>query len=91
VRHGFADRGIGIEDDVPGGVVGQADGQRGDQLAAAGLGYDPAAQPGPDEMQLGFLCGHPRYADQELADIPVMPTRSYEYAAGLAGIVSRSA
>ena len=33
-----------------------------------------------------------RYPDKtSYADIPVMPTRSYEYAAGLAGIVSRSA
>jgi hypothetical protein len=48
---------------MAGGIVGQPDGQRGDQLAAAGLGQDPAAQPGPDEMELGFLCGHRRYAD----------------------------
>ena len=54
VREGAADGGVGVEDDVPGGVVGQPDGQRGDQLAAAGLGHDPAAQPGPDEMQFGF-------------------------------------
>ena len=45
------DGGVGVEDDVPGGVVDQADRQRHDQLAAAGLGQDPAAQPGPDEMQ----------------------------------------
>ena len=61
-----ADGGIGVEDDVPGGVVDQPDRQRGDQLTAAGLGHDPAAQPGPDEMQLGFLCGHRRYADHAL-------------------------
>ena len=48
------DGGVGVEDDVPGGVVGQADGQRHDQLAAAGLGQDPAAQPGPDEMELSL-------------------------------------
>ena len=54
MRDGAADGGVGVEDDVPGGVVGQPDGQRGDQLPAAGLGHDPAAQPGPDEMQLGF-------------------------------------
>ena len=48
------DGGVGVEDDVPGGVVGQPDGQRGDQLAAAGLGDDPAAQPGPDEMELSL-------------------------------------
>ncbi len=39
---------------MPGGVVGEPDGQRGDELAAAGLGDDPAAQPGPDEVQFGF-------------------------------------
>ena len=49
------DGGVGVEDDVPGGVVGQPDGQRHDQLAAAGLGEDPAAQPGPDEMELNSL------------------------------------
>ena len=74
------DGGVGVEDDVPGGVVDQADRQRDDQLAAAGLGDDPAAQPGPDEMQFSFLCGHRRYADQ-----------SCEFAAGLAGSASRSA
>ena len=64
MRDGAADGGVGVEDDVPGGVVGQADGQRDDQLAAAGLGHDPAAQPGPDEMQLGF--GHLAFhAEQE--------------------------
>ena len=30
-----------VEDDVAGGIVGRTDGQRGDQLAAAGLGHDP--------------------------------------------------
>ena len=54
VRDGAADGGVGVEDDVAGGVVGQPDGQRGDQLPAAGLGHDPAAQPGPDEMQFCF-------------------------------------
>ena len=48
------DGGVGVEDDVPGGVVGQADRQRHDELAAAGLGQDPAAQPGPDEMELSL-------------------------------------
>ena len=31
-----ADGGVGVGDDVAGGVVGQPDWQRGDQLAAAG-------------------------------------------------------
>ena len=50
------DGGVGIEDDVPGGVVGQADRERHDQLAAAGLGQLTAAQPGLDEVELAF--GH---------------------------------
>ena len=37
MRDGAADGGVGVEDDVPGGVVGQADRQRGDQLGIAGL------------------------------------------------------
>jgi hypothetical protein len=53
----------GAGDDVAGGVAGQPGGQRGDQFPAAGLGQDAAAQPGPDEVQLGFLCGPGRYAD----------------------------
>ncbi len=61
VFQGAADGGVGVEDDVPGGVVGQADGQRHDQLAAAGLGQHPAPQPGPDEMELSLaeLAFHP--------------------------------
>jgi hypothetical protein len=66
VREGAPDGGVGVEDDVTGGVVDQPDGQRGDQLGAAGLGDDPAAKPGSDEVQFGFLCGHRRYADHEL-------------------------
>ena len=53
---GALDGGVGVEDDVPGGIVDQADRQRHDELAAAGLGQLPAAQPGPDEMELSF--GH---------------------------------
>jgi hypothetical protein len=64
VPQGALDGGVGVEDDVPGGVVGQADRQRGDQLAAAGLGDDPAAQPGPDEMELS-LGELPFHAQQE--------------------------
>jgi hypothetical protein len=66
VRECAADGGVGVEDDVPGGVVDQPDGQRGDELAAAGLGHDPAAQPGPDEVELSLLCGLRRYADHAL-------------------------
>ncbi|MDV6247089.1 hypothetical protein R3Q17_37425 [Rhodococcus opacus] len=64
VRQGAADRGVGVEDDVVGGVVDQADQERHDQLAAASLGQLPAAQPGLDEMQFGFLCGPHRCADR---------------------------
>ena len=62
MREGAADGGVGVQDGVAGGVVGRPDGQRGDQLAAAGLGDDPAAQPGPDEMEFGFgeLPFHPQ-------------------------------
>ena len=61
---GALDGGVGVEGDVPGGVVGQPDRERGDQLAAAGLGDDPAAQPGPDEMELS------------LRELPFRPRRS---------------
>ena len=63
VCQGVADRGVGVEDDVPGGVVDQPDRQWCDQFTAAGLGGHPAAQPGLDEMQLSLLCGLARYAD----------------------------
>jgi len=56
VPQGALDGGVGVEDDVPGGVVDQPDRQRHDQLAAAGLGQLPAAQPGLDEVELTF--GH---------------------------------
>ena len=63
MRHGAADGGVGVQDDVAGGVVDQADRQRHDQLAAAGLGQLPAAQPGLDEMELSLLCRPRDYAD----------------------------
>jgi hypothetical protein len=62
VREGLLDGGIGVEDNLAGGVVGQADGQRGDELTAAGLGQDAAAQPGPDEVQFSLLCRPQDYA-----------------------------
>jgi hypothetical protein len=67
--HGAAHRGVGVGDDVPGGVVDEPDGQRHDQFAAAGLGQLPAAQPGPDEMELGFtdLPFHPQ--DQSVVEV----------------------
>jgi len=55
VPDGGLDPGVGVEDDVPGGVVGQPDGQRHDELAAAGPGDDPALQPGPDEVELAAM------------------------------------
>jgi len=45
-------------------VVGKADWEGERELAAAGLGQDPAAHPGAQEMQFSFLCGLLRYADQ---------------------------
>jgi len=70
VGEGALDSGVGVEDDVPGGVVDQADRQREDQLAAAGLGQLPAAQPGPDEMELS-LTDLPFHAqDQAVVEVP---------------------
>jgi hypothetical protein len=54
-----ADLAVGLAPD-------QADGQPAAQLAAGGLVLDAALQPGTQDMQLRFLCGHRRYADQEL-------------------------
>ena len=54
VGDGAADGGVGVEDDLPGGVVDQPDRQRHDQLTTAGLGQLAAAQPGPDEMELSL-------------------------------------
>jgi len=44
VGDGVLDGSVGVEDDFPESVVGQADGQWGDQLSAAGFVQDPAAQ-----------------------------------------------
>jgi len=60
----------GVEDDVPGAVVGQPGGQRGDQLAAAGLGDDSAAQPGPDEMELSFGEGTLKAQQEPVVEVP---------------------
>ena len=54
MRHGLLDGGVGVGAGVAGGVVGQPDGQRGDQLAAAGLGQYPAAHAGAQEMQVSL-------------------------------------
>ena len=64
------DGGVGVEDDVPGGVVDQPDRQRGDQLAAAGLGDDPAAQPGPDEMEFGLREGALKAQEESVVEVP---------------------
>ena len=69
VRHGSADGDVGVEDDVPGGVVDQADRQRHDELAAAGLGQLPAAQPGLDEMELS-LAEPAFHGEQEPSLVP---------------------
>ena len=57
-----ADTGVWVEAHLTAGIVGQADRQLESQLPAAGLGQDPAAQPGPQEMQLCLaeLAFHPQ-------------------------------
>jgi len=70
VGDGALDGGVGVEDDVPGGVVDQPDRQRHDELAAAGLGQLPAAQPGLDEMQLAFGHGPLEAQKQAVVKIP---------------------
>jgi len=54
VAEGLLHPGVGVEHDVPGAVVGQADRQARPQLSAPGRRQLPAAQPGPDEVKLGF-------------------------------------
>ena len=51
--HGAADVGVRVQHDGR-GVVGKAGREGERQLAAAGLGQDPAAHPGAQEMQLEF-------------------------------------
>ena len=48
--------GVGIEHDLAGRILDQSDRERHRQFATAGLGQDPALQPGADEVKLGF--GH---------------------------------
>src|SRR5439155_406255 len=51
-------------EDLPVGLApDQADGQPAAQLAAGGLVPDPPVKPGPQDMELSFLCGLRRYAD----------------------------
>ena len=47
---------VGVEHDPAGGVIDQADRQRHDELAAAGLGELAAAQPRLEQVQFGL--GH---------------------------------
>ena len=53
---GLLDPGSGSSTTLPAGVIDEPDRQRRGQLAAAGLGEQPAAEPGPQQVQLGF--GH---------------------------------
>src|SRR5580700_564659 len=53
----------GVQGHLVAQVVDQPDRQLQFQFPAAGLGQDPAAEPGSQEMESGFLCGHCRYAD----------------------------
>ena len=57
VPDGLLHPGVRVERDPPGRVVDQPDRQAHAQFAAAGLGQRPAAQPGPDEVQLGLAHG----------------------------------
>ena len=54
VADGVLDGLVGVEDDPPGRVVGQPDGQRGRQFPAAGFVEDAAAQPRAEVMQFSF-------------------------------------
>ena len=63
VPDGLLHTGIRVEHHLVGAVVDQPYRQAHLQFAAAGLGPLPADQPGPDEVQLGLLCGPRRYAD----------------------------
>ena len=56
VSDGVLHADVGIQHDLAGRVVDEPDRQCHLQFAAAGLGQLTAAQPGPDEVQLGF--GH---------------------------------
>ena len=58
-RDGVLHAGVGVQHDLAGRVVDEPDGQRHVQLAAAGLGQLAAAQPGPDEVQLGLATSCP--------------------------------
>ena len=60
---------VGVKHDVPGRVIDQADGERHRKLAAAGLGQDPALQPGADEVQLGL--GHRALQAEQQAVVEV--------------------
>jgi hypothetical protein len=66
LREQPADRGahrrIGVEHDVAGGVITQPGREPHRELAAGGLGQQPAAHPGLQVMQLEFLCRPARYA-----------------------------
>jgi hypothetical protein len=48
---------VGVEHDLPDQVARQPNRQWHRQLAAAGLGQDPALQAGADEVQLGLAHG----------------------------------
>jgi len=69
VVEGFADCRVGVEDDVPGGVVDQPDGQWGAQFSAAGFGQHPAAEPGLDEVQFGLATSKIAVSEAALGDL----------------------
>ena len=57
---------VGVRHHLAVVVVDHAGREGERELAAAGLGQDPAAHPGTQEVQFEFLCGLLRYADHEL-------------------------
>ena len=60
-----ADGFVGVPQDLTVALApDQAGGQPAAQLAASCLAPDPAVEPGPQDVQLGLLCGLLRYAEQ---------------------------
>ena len=51
---GVLHAGVGVDDHLAGRVIDKPDRQRHGQLTSSGFGELPAAEAGPDEVQLGF-------------------------------------
>ncbi len=54
MAHSVAHTGVGVEDDLAGGVIDQPDRQEQGQLTATGLGELTPAQAGSNEVKLGL-------------------------------------